>query len=208
MGAATVAGLGGGEPLPETEAARAIPAATTKTATAMTAPTSHRSPRWSHHRDPSWLDRRGGSAATRTSTGPNDAFGRSGPGRGGPGSSGGWCSTVVGCSGGSPADSRTRRTTLSIAPKARRPGVPWGGSDAGPSVITSLRTCSRISAHLCARPVRLPDPGPGPAEGRGGDATAADVPEDHGSAPVGLRRRTGGCHAIGPGSRRRPRCPR
>ena len=37
--------------------------------------------------------------------------------------------------GGAPADSRARRTALSIAPRARRPGVPGGGSVACSSAI-------------------------------------------------------------------------
>ncbi len=183
VGAATVTGLGAGAPLPEREAARATAAPTTKTATAITAPASHRSLRRSPHRDPPSLDGWVVSTTTGASARPGGRFGWAGRGwvgrcsvaRGsGGGRSGGRRTTTDGGIGGSPADSRTRRTALSIAPRARRPGVPWGGSDAGPSVMASLRD---MFPH-CRASMRAPRSAPrdpAQAEGRGGEAPVADV---------------------------------
>ncbi len=156
VGAATVAGLGAGELLLEREAARATAAPMTKTAAAITAPASHRSPRRSPHRDPPSLDGRGVSTATEACTGPGKTVGSWGRGSGAAGSVVGR-TTAGGGSGGSPADSRTRRTALSIAPRARRPGVPWGGSGVGPSVMTSLRD---MFPH-CRASMRAPGPASG-----------------------------------------------
>jgi hypothetical protein len=49
----------------------------------------------------------------------------------------GRCQEWEGGGGPPPADSRARRAALSIAPSARRPGVPSGGSSDCPSVIRS-----------------------------------------------------------------------
>ncbi len=157
VGAATVAGLGAGEPLSEREAARATAAPMTKTAAAITAPVSHRSLRRSPHRDPPSLDCWGVPTATGASTPPGGTFACGGGGAVGVGRSGGGRASVGGGSGGSPADSRTRRTALSIAPRARRPGVPWGGSDAGPSVMASPRD---MFPH-CRASMRAPGSAPG-----------------------------------------------
>jgi hypothetical protein len=216
VGAATVTGLGAGAPLPEREAARATAAPTTKTATAITAPASHRSLRRSPHRDPPSLDGWLVSTTTGASARPGGRFGWAGRGwvgrcsvaRGsvGVGRSGGRRTTTDGGIGGSPADSRTRRTALSIAPRARRPGVPWGGSDAGPSVMASLRD---MFPH-CRASMRAPRSAPPGSCSGGGSGRRSPRSRRHeqgrmnkdgwSARPVGLRRRTGGCHAIGSGA--------
>jgi hypothetical protein len=101
---------GGGAELPLNETINATAAATTSTATAVTEPISQRS------------RRAGGTVSPRGAVSLGSAGGRCSS-RGGAASTRGgvdWArASGGGGSGGAPADSRARRTALSIAPRAR-----------------------------------------------------------------------------------------
>ncbi len=182
VGAATVTGLGEGELLPEREAARAIPAATTKTATAMTAPASHRSPRRSHHGDPASLVRLGVSLAKGASTGPGDAFGRSGGGGAAwPGSSVGRGADVDGSTGGSPADSTHAPHGAFHRTQSAPPGCALGW-------LGRRYFRHRFSADMfphCRSSMRAPGPAPGSGSsgGAGWRASAAECQKGHTGVP-------------------------
>ena len=99
-------------------------------------------------------------ATERTSQGLGRPSGAGGSGRDGAsarGLSSGGRSGEATSDEGPPDVARARRTALSIAPRARRPGVPWAASAPCPSVIDPPgRDSSRFQHRSCAgRPARL-----------------------------------------------------
>lgn len=147
-----------GGPLPPGETAKAIPAATTNAATTATETTSQRSRRRAGSVS-AWTGSHCVGGPTHSAEGPgshelscggSDAGGVV-EGRGVMGGATSWAATAappLGTVGAVPDRSRARRTAVSIAPSARRLGVPRGGSAAVPSDMSFLRLGSSFPRSL------------------------------------------------------------